>query len=72
MNCWTSILERIDDILTRVGAEISTCDCLIGVQTRDEAKGIICNLLRFLCLLLKASKDKRYFLSIQVGRKVYI
>ena len=68
LNCWTSILERIDDILTRVGAEISTCDCLIEVQTRVEAKGIICNLLRFLCLLLKASKDKRYFLSIQVGR----
>lgn len=60
------VLEKLDEILNNILPDICSCDQLDASNKNVQSKFIVCNILKFLCLLLKSSKDKRYFLSLQV------
>lgn len=63
---WTSVLERLDTVLLEVGEKLNACNKLLSMEDDLNAKDTACKILKFLSLLLKASSDKRYFLSIEV------
>ena len=67
---WTNVLERLDTILLETGTKLNACNKLLLVEDDLTAKDTACKILKFLSLLLKASSDKRYFLSIEVPHTI--
>lgn len=67
---WTHVLGRLNMILLEAGEKLNACNKLLLVEDDLNAKDTACKILKFLSLLLKASSDKRYFLSIEVPRMI--
>lgn len=67
---WTNVLERLDTVLLEAGTKLNACNKLLLGEDDLTAKDTACKILKFLSLLLKASSDKRYFLSIEVPRTI--
>lgn len=63
---WTKVLETLDTILLEAGGKLNTCNKILLMEDDVNSKEVACKVLKFLSLLLKASSDKRYFLSIEV------
>lgn len=64
---WLPVLEKLDNILS------VTFDTLLAntgqsdkVQSNNESKHILTSILRFLSVLLKCAKEKRYYISFKV------
>jgi hypothetical protein len=64
---WAPVLEKLDTMLYAAGNNIATCDCLdLSVDPTINSAFIAAAILKFMTLLLKCSKDKRFFLPILV------
>ena len=75
---WIDALNRIDDIFTELGPWIPVCgelriepsegDC---IAKEVLARRVICSILRFLRMMLKTGKEKRFFVCQEVRREIF-
>ena len=70
---WNDTLVKLNEILGVIGHRILNFDSLDKTEETwvPDDSYIVLSILQFLCKLLKAAKDKRYFLSFKVRRLNY-
>jgi hypothetical protein len=66
LNGWLPVLDQLEGILLDFGTKLASSTDLTAVDEGGQSKRAVCAILRFLCLLLKSAKDKRFFLSLTV------
>lgn len=64
---WITVLERLDEILLDMLSKLPSVDNFeIPADYSAEIVRSTCCILKFLSILLRSAKDKRYFLALQV------
>jgi hypothetical protein len=73
---WIDALNRIDDIFIELGPWIPVCGELRKEPSESDcnakevlARRVICSILRFLRMILKTGKEKRFFVCQEVHRE---
>jgi hypothetical protein len=64
---WIEILGKFDDILEKYVNSIPKCNDEEVITFCADSKQIVCSVLRFLAVLLKGGKRKKYFQSFEVS-----
>jgi hypothetical protein len=70
---WLPVLEKLDNMLSiTFDSFLLVTGKSIGTESNNENKHILVSVLRFLSLLLKCAKEKRYYISFKVCLSFFI